>query len=88
MTIFLIIVAWISVGLLNAGAWNANMRVEFPRLMADPREARKNLSISLLLGLVCAPFGFIVVLFLTGFYQDGWTLSGKPTDAEPYRTRS
>lgn len=72
MSVFDFGVLWIILSVINAGFINASLRVDCPP--KDRREARKTLA--LCVGMSLIPVIWIVTLFLTGFYMDGWTLSG------------
>lgn len=71
-----IICAWLAISVWNAGAYNASLRAEFSDLDEDPRHARMDFTMSVLFGLI--PQSIIVAPFMTGFYQDGWTLTSAP----------
>ena len=70
---FCMIVFWILCGVLTGGALNAYWRGRFPDLVY--KDARKDLVFSLGLGLFAGPIGLLMMPFLTGFFEHGWTLS-------------
>lgn len=64
---------WIILSVVNAGFINAYFRAEIrPRGRRDARG-----SLAFCIGVSLVPFTWIITPFLTGFYMDGWTLSGK-----------
>lgn len=67
-----IVVMWIILSVVNAGFVNAYFRAEIPP--RDRREARKELVFCV--GASLVPIIWIFTPFFTGFYMDGWTLSG------------
>lgn len=68
--------AYLAISFLNVGAYNANLRASFHRLAEDPRHARQDFAVSILFGL--APPSIIIAPFLTGLYEDGWSLNYHP----------
>lgn len=71
-----IIVYIVAAILLNAGPTNADFRAAFPTLCTDPRWAKHNQAFAIGWGLL--PPAFVLTPFMTGFYVNGWTLSGAP----------
>ena len=74
------VLAWLVMGIAGAGFLNANLREEFGRRMQNgmsAREAREHLAFSCMY-IITGPIILFTSLFLTGFWQDGWSLNGKP----------
>lgn len=69
-------ILWLAFSIGTVGFLNANLRATFPELMQSPRQAREQLAFSI--GISLLPPTWFVIPFLTGFYQDGWTLTGAP----------
>jgi hypothetical protein len=69
---------WIVISVVNAGFVNANFRAEFEDLCHSSRWARNHLAFSI--GWSLFPLSAVLTPFMTGFYQDGWTLSGAPCE--------
>lgn len=67
------VVLYIAFAVWNAGAINANMRGEYWYRSQNKRERVQTLSFSV--GIALFPPTWIVSPFITGFYQDGWSLS-------------
>ena len=78
MTKVVLIAAYLAVSIWNAGALNADYRARHP--IIDSRTAREMVGTSVLFGLL--PQMIIATPFITGFYQDGWTLDWRPTTAK------
>lgn len=67
---------YLAISLLTAAGMNASFRAEFRHITSDARQSRQNFTVSLLFGLL--PPEWIVVPFMTGFYQDGFSLEWRP----------
>ncbi len=70
------LILYIGIAIGNAGALNADLRGNTPRLHQSAREARHTLGMSIFFALM--PPAVIVTPFVTGFYYNGWTLDSKP----------
>lgn len=75
---YIIVLAWIGMAIIDAGAINADARGDFPMLASKSDWARHNCGYAWGWSLVGGPIGFIMTPFLTGFYAHGWTLSCQP----------
>ena len=71
-----LILLWVACGIVSAGAINADYKAEFPEIYD-----RHDLGTALFLGLGWGPFALLVSFFITGFFMNGWSLSGKKVKA-------
>jgi hypothetical protein len=78
MKVFLVAIAWISVGIADAGFINADLRARFPDLYQSRVEARDARSFSVMWSVLYGPIGAILTPVVTGGYASGWTLNGEP----------
>ena len=64
-----IVVVWLLCGVAAAGLCYAWWREDAPFL-----DAREELGLALLMGLVCGPVALVIIWFVSGFGQHGWRL--------------
>lgn len=72
MSVLDFLVICIILSVINAGFLNANIRADIPP--KDSRMARYDLAFCV--GISLIPVVWLITPFVTGFYMDGWTLSG------------
>jgi hypothetical protein len=72
-----VILFWIACGIAAAGFFNAHLRAEFAASYGSARDRRQDLIFALGISLFAGPFALVLSVFLTGFWADGWTLSGR-----------
>lgn len=58
---------------VTTGFINANLQHNACSSYPDEHRQREELAFAMFLGLM--PIGWVITPFVTGFYQDGWTLS-------------
>ena len=76
---FILGILWFVCGLVNAAALNAMAKVDSSQSLVDCERYRKqDLGTALIFGMLSGVLGFPFVCCLTGFYQDGFSLSSKP----------
>lgn len=71
----MIIIGWAVCAVGTAGFLNADYRADFPP--KNDREARSSMAHCMGMGFLLGPLGIFFSLFVTGFWQDGWTLSAR-----------
>lgn len=70
---------WVCLAIGNAGFLHASfMNGSYQYLPYDKREVRQDLTICI--GFSMLPPMWVITPFVTGFYQDGWTLTLKPKE--------
>lgn len=74
----ILVVVWISCGILAAGWWSPMAFHEWPLSMHDKVYAKAQCRTGLAFGIVGGPFAFIPIGFATGFGAYGWSLECKP----------
>ena len=75
MKIISALVVYATMTVLTAGFLNANSRYGY---YVNAYHGRENLAVSF--GFSLLPPTWIIAPFMTGFYQDGWTLNGGATE--------
>jgi len=72
----LALVVYSALYVLSVGGINANFRATWPNLCMNERYTREHLVFAV--GWSLIPSAPLVTPFITGFYQDGWTLEYRP----------